>query len=56
MMLADYYARNRNNAKLEKLIDYYFSIDANNYQALSYKSSLLNESKMFSEAKSYAKK
>lgn len=53
MALARYHAKNKNNAKLEKVIDNYLSIDANNYEALSFKSTLLNERKMFSEAKPY---
>ena len=51
--LARYYARNKNRGKLEKIIDQYLTIDANNYEALSFKSALLNGRKEFSEAKPY---
>ena len=54
MVLAKYHASNKNSTELEKIIDGYLVIDANNYEALSYKSSLLNMRKMFSEAKPYA--
>ena len=54
IMLARYHARNKNKSELGKVIDNYLSIDPDNYEALSYKSSLLNERKIFSEAKSYA--
>ncbi|MDA3869677.1 MAG: tetratricopeptide repeat protein, partial [Gammaproteobacteria bacterium] len=54
MALASYYARNKNKDKLEKIVDHYLSINADDYQALSYKSALLNERKMVSEAKPYA--
>ena len=53
MALAKYHASNKNSEELEKIIDSYLIIDANNYEALSYKSSLLNKRKMFSEAKTY---
>ncbi|MCW8829931.1 MAG: tetratricopeptide repeat protein, partial [Gammaproteobacteria bacterium] len=52
--LAKYHARNKNTAELEKIIDSCLSIDENNYEALSFKSTLLNERKMFSDAKIYA--
>ncbi len=54
MSLARYHARNKNKVQLEKVIDNYLSIDANNYEALSYKSTLLNDRKMFSEVKPYS--
>lgn len=54
LVLAKYHATKRNGIELEKIIDNVISIDANNYEALSYKSAILNERKMFSEAKSLA--
>ena len=51
MVLAKYHADNQNRAELEKVVDNYLVIDPDNYQALSYKSSLLNEQKMYSDAK-----
>lgn len=52
--LARYYSKIKDNAKLEKVVDNYLAIDAENYEVLSFKSSLLNKRKMFSEAKQYA--
>ena len=56
MKLAAYHASNKNNDELEKVVDRYLSVDPDNYEALSYKSKILNEKKMFSEAKVYASK
>ena len=53
LKLASYYVRNNNKIELAKIIDNCLSIDPNNYKALSYKSALLNEKKMFSEAQPY---
>ena len=52
--LARYHVRNKNKSDLGKVIDNYLSIDPDNYEALTYKSTLLNERKMFSEAKTHA--
>lgn len=54
MQLARYHARNKSNQRLERVVDDYLSIDANNYEAMSFKSMLLNERKVFSEAFEYA--
>ncbi|MFC1589238.1 tetratricopeptide repeat protein [Pseudomonadota bacterium] len=56
LALAKYHAESGNKSELEKILDNYLAIDANNYEALSYKSALLNERKMFSEAKVYAER
>lgn len=52
--LARYHANYKNSAELEKVVEKYYSIEPGNYEVLSYKSSLLNERKMFSEAKPFA--
>jgi len=51
MILARYYARTNDKAELDKVVDSYLAIQPNNYDALSFKSILLNERKMFSEAR-----
>lgn len=54
MKLAEYHADKNNSDELEKVVDGYLSVDANNYEALTYKSKILNKKKMFSEAYVYA--
>lgn len=54
IQLARYYAKNKYDTKLEKVIDNYLSMDPDNYEALSFKSELLSKRKMFSEIKPYA--
>lgn len=53
MALARYHALYKNTEKLEMIIDDYLSIDSNNYEALSFKSELLNKRKMFSDVRPY---
>ena len=54
LKLARHHAGRKDSAKLEKVINNYLSIDDSNYEALSYKSALLSERKMFAEVKPYA--
>ena len=52
--LSEYYVKNKNIQKLEKVIDSLLAIKPHSYEALSHKSALLNKRKMFSEAKPHA--
>ena len=54
--LADYHAEYNNIIKLEKVVDNWLLIDPDNYEALSYKCSILNKRKMFSEVNVCASK
>jgi tetratricopeptide (TPR) repeat protein len=56
MPLARYHIQNKNVAKAEKVIDNYLRLDANNYEALSIKSSILNGKKEFTLAYQLAEK
>ena len=54
IILAKYYAKNKNRIKLDKVLDSYLAIDVNNYEVLSMKSALLNEKRMFIDASQFA--
>ncbi|MBT8126654.1 MAG: tetratricopeptide repeat protein, partial [Gammaproteobacteria bacterium] len=56
MQLAKYHIKNENSAEAEKVIDDYLRLDANNYEALSIKSSILNARKDFAPAYQLAEK
>lgn len=56
MPLARYHIQNKNTADAEKIIDDYLRLDANNYEALSIKSSILNARKDFTPAYQLAEK
>jgi tetratricopeptide (TPR) repeat protein len=56
MPLAKYHIQNKNTADAEKIIDDYLRLDANNYEALSIKSSILNARRDFKPAYQLAEK
>ena len=54
--LAKYHVQNKNTVEAERVIDDYLRLDADNYDALSIKSSILNGKKDFAEAYVLAEK
>ena len=54
--LAKYHAQNQNASEAEKVVDDYLRLDANNYEALSIKSAILNGKKDYSGAYELAEK
>ena len=54
--LAKYHVQNKNAVEAEKVIDDYLRLDADNYEALSIKSGILNGKKNYTEAYELAEK